>query len=121
MATQTTLETLFGGKAAVRTLLYIQTYGKGYASEIARIFEMPLSEVQKQLGKFEKGGVLVSQKVGNVRLYTFNPRDPALRQLQGLLAETLSSGMPEAELKKYYRERQRPRRQGKPLPQTAID
>jgi hypothetical protein len=48
MATQTTLETLFGGKAATRVLLFIQNYGDGYASQIAKTFEMPLSEVQPQ-------------------------------------------------------------------------
>lgn len=117
MATQTTLETLFGGKAATRVLLYIENYGQGYAGKIAKIFEMPLSEVQKQLAKFEASGILVSQKIGNVRVYSFNPRDPALKQLQGLLRETLDQGMPDSVLKKYYRERQRPRRQGKALDQ----
>ena len=115
MATQVTLEALFGGKAASRVLLYIENYGQGYASKIAKTFSMPLSEVQKQLVKFEQSGVLVSQKIGNVRIYTFNPRDPALKQLKGLLRETLDQGVPDSDLKKYFRERQRPRRQGKPL------
>jgi hypothetical protein len=120
MATQATLETLFGGKAASRVLLYIENYGQGYASRIAKTFNMSLSEVQKQLAKFEKSGILVSQKLGNVRVYTFNPRDPALRQLRGLLRETLDRGIPDDELKQYYRDRQRPRRQGKELGTGAM-
>jgi DNA-binding transcriptional ArsR family regulator len=115
MATQTTLETLFGGKAAAKVLLFIENYGQGYAGKIATIFAMPRSEVQKQLTKFEAGGILVSQKIGNVRVYSFNPRDPALQQLKALLRETLDRGIPDAVLKKYFRERQRPRRQGKLL------
>lgn len=115
MATQVTLEALFGGKAASRVLLYIENYGQGYASKMAKTFNTPLSEIQKQLVKFEQSGILVSQKLGNVRIYTFNPRDPALKQLKGLLRETLDRGMPETELKKYFRARQRPRRQGKSL------
>jgi len=120
MATQVTLETLFGGKAASRVLLYIENYGQGYASKIAKTFAMPLSEVQKQLTKFGESGILVSQKLGNVRIYSFNPRDPALKQLKGLLRETLDRGIPGDELKKYYRERQRPRRQGKVLGKGAV-
>jgi len=113
MATQATLEALFAGKAATRVLLFIENYDKGYANEIARTFAMPLSEVQKQLAKFEESGILVSKMVGPSRIYTFNTRDPALKALKGLLRETLNSGIPEQTLKKYYRRRQRPRRKGK--------
>jgi hypothetical protein len=113
MATQATLEALFGGKAAARLLLFMENYGEGYANQISRTFEMPLSEVQKQLAKFEESGVLVSKMVGPSRIYTWNSRDPALKELRGLLRATLENGIPEETLKKYYRERQRPRRKGK--------
>ena len=115
MATQATLEVLFGGKAAAKVLLFIENYGDGYASRISRTFEMPLSEVQKQLKKFEQAGILVSRMVGNSRLYTWNPRDPALDGLKELLRQTLDKGIPEKTLEQYYRQRQRPRRKGKPL------
>ncbi len=115
MATQTTLEVLFGGKAAAKVLLFIENYGDGYASRIARTFEMPLSEVQKQLRKFERVGILVSRMVGNSRIYTWNPRDPALEGLKELLRQTLDRGIPDQTLQKYFRQRQRPRRQGKAL------
>lgn len=115
MATQTTLEVLFGGKAAAKVLLFIENYGDGYASRIAKTFEMPLSEVQKQLRKFEQVGILVSRMVGTSRLYTWNPRDPALEGLKELLRQTLDDGIPEETLQKYFRQRQRPRRQGKAL------
>ncbi len=115
MATQATLDALFGGKAATRVLLYIENYGQGYANGIARTFEMSSSEVLKQLNKFEEGGILVSRKLGNMRLYEFNPRDTALAQLKALLRETLDLGIPKSTLQKYFRERQRPRRKGKPL------
>ena len=115
MATQTTLEALFGGKAAARVLLFIENYGDGYASRIARNFDMPLSEVQKQLAKFERAGVLVSRKVGTSRVFTWNPRDPALVGLRELLRQTLEMGIPEKTVQAYFRERQRPRRTGKAL------
>ena len=115
MATQATLEVLFGGKAAAKVLLFIENYGDGYASRIAKTFDMPLSEVQKQLRKFEQAGILVSRMVGNSRIYTWNPRDPALEGLKELLRQTLDGGIPEETLLKYFRQRQRPRRQGKAL------
>lgn len=115
MATQATLEVLFGGKAAAKVLLFIENYGEGYASRIAKTFEMPLSEVQKQLRKFEQAGILVSRMVGTSRIYTWNPRDPALNGLKDLLRQTLRNGILEKTLKQYYRQRQRPRRQGKAL------
>jgi hypothetical protein len=115
MATQATLEALFGGKAAAKVLLFIENYGEGYASGIAKTFDMPLSEVQKQLRKFEEVGILVSRMVGNSRMYTWNPRDPALNGLKDLLRQTLEAGIPEATLRRYFRQRQRPRRQGKEI------
>ncbi len=115
MATQATLETLFGGKAAAKVLLFIENYGEGYASRIAKTFEMPLSEVQKQLAKFEQAGILVSRMVGTSRMYTWNPRDPALDGVRQMLRNTLDFGIPKERLTKYFRQRRRPRRKGKPL------
>jgi DNA-binding transcriptional ArsR family regulator len=115
MATQATLEVLFGGRAAARVLLFIENYGDGYASRIARTFGMPVSEVQKQLAKFERAGILVSRMVGTSRIYTWNPRDPALSGLRELLRQTLEEGIPEKTLQAYFRQRQRPRRKGKEL------
>lgn len=115
MATEATLETLFGGRAATKVLLFIENYSEGYASQIARTFEMPLSEVQKQLAKFEDVGILVSRMVGTSRMYTWNPRDPALNGLRQLLQNTLNYGIPNKRLNQYFRQRRRPRRKGKPL------
>ncbi len=115
MTTQATLETLLGGRAATKLLLFIENYGEGYASKIAKNFAMPLSEVQKQLSKFENAGILVSRKIGTSRVYTWNPRDPGLKGLRLLLRDTLEKGIPESTLREFYRERQRPRRKGKTL------
>lgn len=115
MATEATIQTLLGGKAAAKVLLFIENYGEGYARQIAKTFEIPFSEVQKQLTKFEQAGILVSRMVGTSRMYTWNPRDPALEGLRLLLRDILEKGIPEPTLKRYYRQRQRPRRKGKPL------
>ena len=115
MATEATIQTLVGGSAGAKVLLFIENYGEGYATRIAKTFGLSLSQITKQLTKFEQGGILVSRMVGTSRIYTWNPRDPALGGLRMLLRETLEEGIPEDTLKKFYRQRQRPRRKGKSL------
>jgi hypothetical protein len=76
---------------------------------------MPVSEVQKQLKKFEEASVLVSRMIGTSRMYTRNPRAPALDGLRQMLRNTLDYDIPDDRLKEYFRQRRRPRRKGKPL------
>ncbi len=108
------LEALFGNRTAERVLLYLQNYERGYATEIANTYEIPLNAVQKQLQKLEESGLIVSQLVGRTRVYTWNPRSPFVRPVRNLLAESLKY-VPEKDIKAFYRKRQRPRRTGKPL------
>lgn len=108
------LESIFGNATVEKVLLYLQNYNEGYASEIASTFSISLSVVQKQLKRLEEGGVIVSQPKGRTRLFLWNPRYPFLKELQSLLERSFAF-MPESDIKKYYRKRQRPRRTGKPL------
>ena len=101
------------GEAGSRILLFIRALGDGYAREIANNFDLTFSTVQHQLAKLEEAGVLASRARGTVRLYQFNPRYPFLRELQQLLDKALEY-LPEADRKKYYERRTRPRRAGKP-------
>ena len=55
-----------------------------------------------------------SRLVGRTRLYTWNPRFALKTELRALLAGALAQ-MPREEVRKYFRERRRPRRAGKPL------
>ena len=108
------LEVIFGSKTAERVLLYLHNYGDGYALGISKVFECPISQVQKQLRKYESAGVLASRLVGRTRLYTWNPRYPFQDQLRKLLDKAFTFMEP-AEIKAHYRDRRRPRRAGKPL------
>ena len=107
------LKAVFGSPAAERTLLYLQNYGDGYARQIAQTFGMSSSQVLKQLSKFEEAGFLVSRSVGRTRVYYWNERNPLARDLRRLLQSALEV-MPRNEIQRYYRERRRPRRKGKP-------
>src|SRR5688572_10840752 len=102
---------LFGSKAAYQVLMYIENYGEGYGAEIARVFEMSLSQAQTQLRKFEDLGLLVSRRLGSSRLFYFN-RNPIADSLRTMLRANLDR-LPDTTLQRFYRQRRRPRRTGK--------
>jgi len=68
------IEVIFGNKTAAQVMLYLFHYGEAYANGLARDMKITLSQVQKQLDKFENAGILVSKKTGTVRIYSFNPK-----------------------------------------------
>jgi DNA-binding transcriptional MocR family regulator len=106
------LEAVFGNRSAVQVLLFLEAYGSGHARRIADTYEVPLRSIQRQLQRLEANGVLVSRAVGRTRLFEFNMRSPSVRNLRVLLAAELDL-LPEEDVKRYYRQRQRPRRTGK--------
>lgn len=105
---------LFSTPTADKVLLYLHRYGEGYALGIARTFELPVSQVQRQLLRFEKNGTLVSRLQGKTRVFTWNPRCAYLKELRALL-ERILAFLPPATVEQYFMERRRPRRTGKPL------
>ncbi len=112
------LEALFGNRTAASVLLFLENYDSGYASRVAKTFGIPLYAVQKQLQKLEAAGVLVSRMVGRTRVFEFNPRNPMTERLRQFLAGELRA-LPGDITAEYFRERQRPRRSGKPLERAS--
>lgn len=113
------LETLFGSRTAAYVLLYLQAQGSAYASQIADTFDIRVTAVQQQLKKFEVEGILVSRTVGRTRVFEFNPRSVTVQNLKRFLSSELEfissnkSGIPQEVSKRYFFQRQRPRRTGK--------
>jgi hypothetical protein len=107
------LESLFGNSVVEKILFYLLVYENGYIRGIANTFRIHVNGVAQQLKRLENGGVIVNQKKGTIRLYTFNPRYPFLAELKSLLQRAMDV-LPEDEIEKYYRMRTRPRRKGKP-------
>ena len=107
------LTAVFGNRSAAQVLLFLEAYGSGHASRIAATFDVSVTAIQRQLLRLESEGVLVSRTVGRTRVFEFNMRFPTVRNLRSFLAEELSL-LPEADVKRYFRQRQRPRRSGKP-------
>jgi hypothetical protein len=56
----------------------------------------------------------VSILKGRTRIYTWNPRYPFLKEFK-VFVEKAFEFIPEKEKERFYRERRRPRRLGKPL------
>ncbi len=108
------LEGLFGNVTVERILFFLNVYGEGYPLGMAKVFGVPVNRIQQQLKRLENSGIVVSRLMGKVRLYTFNPRYPFLKELKPLLSKAYEF-IPEKEKDKYYRLRTRPRRAGKPL------
>ena len=108
------LEAVFGNRTAASVLLFLENYGSGHANRIAQAYGIPVYAVQKQLQKLEAAGVFVSRKVGRTRVFEFNPRNPMTARLREFLAGELKA-LPDSITAQYFRERQRPRRTGKPL------
>lgn len=106
------LDAIFGNHSAAQALLFIEAYGSGHPSRIASTFDLPLTGVYRQLKRLEAEGVLVSRTVGRTRVFEFNTRNPTVRGLRNFLAAEVEA-LPPEELRRYYRQRQRPRRTGK--------
>ncbi len=107
------LAPLLGSVNAERVLIYILSREEGYARAIARFFGADPDSIQKQLTKFEAGGILISKEVGRTVLYRFNPRYVFLPELKSLLERALEF-YPAEERERLMFFRRRPRRRGKP-------
>ena len=108
------LEALFGNRTAACALLFLQSYGEGHAMRIAETFGFGLNMTQRQLKRLEAEGILLSRRVGNVRLFSFNQRNATVRNLQRMLEAELVQ-LPEEVQQRFFRQRQRPRLSDKPL------
>ena len=107
------LEGILGNATAEKVLLYLEQYEDGYPREIARVFDTPFNMVFAQLRRFEVAGLLVSRSRGRTRVYSWNPEYAFLDEVRALLRKALRA-LPESERKKYFTQRRRPRRTGKP-------
>ena len=108
------LKELFGTATAEKVLLYLEHYGEGSGKAIADTFGISIHMAQRQLARFERAGLLASVLKGRTRLFVWNPRYPFLAQVRSLLREALLR-IPPDEREKYFSQRRRPRRTGKPL------
>ncbi|HMB71372.1 MAG TPA: winged helix-turn-helix domain-containing protein [bacterium] len=86
---------------------------EGYARELARLLELPLSVVQRALRSLEGDGLVAARSAGRTRLFRLDPRYFARAELAALLSR-LSEANPELK-RRIETMRRRPRKTGKPL------
>ena len=108
------IEAIVGSTSAERVLLYLVAREEGYAADIAKTFDTNLSQMQKQLARMERDGLLISQKAGNTRIYAFNPRYAFVEELKALMEKVLTM-CPENLHEELMMNRRRPRKTNKPL------
>ncbi len=85
------LRSILGSDSRERILTFLVSNQEGYASEIARTSDLDLFAVQKQLEQFEADGLLQSHRVGRMRVYSFNPKYPLLKELKSLVEKALAN------------------------------
>lgn len=106
---------LFGNETAAKVLLYFQQLESGYPRQIAETLGIPISQIQRQVERLEREGILVSRLLGKTRVYQWNPRAGYLDELRALLSRGLKM-LPDQLRDELLNERRRPRRKGKALP-----
>ena len=79
------LKTIVGNETAAEVLLFLGRRGELYATELAKGLEIPVNMVQKQLNRFEMGGLLKSEYRGKKKIYFWNKAHPLCRPLKDLL------------------------------------
>jgi hypothetical protein len=103
---------LFGSAIRTDTLVTIGRLQRTYVSEIARVLNRRVIEIQRAVASLERAGVVVSNRVGTTRIVELNPTYWANDELYALLLRI--SEMP-AYAKLWSTIRRRPRAMGKPL------
>jgi len=103
---------LFGPAARTDTLVTIGRLQRTYLSEIARVLDRRVIEIQRAVASLELAGVIVTNRMGNTRIVELNPTFPAKNELYTLLLRM--SEMPRY-ADRWPKIRRRPRAMGKPL------
>ena len=63
---------------------------KAIPGKLRSFFNTSLAPIQKQLEKFESGGIVYSRLIGKTRLYAFNPRYAFKAEVESLLEKALT-------------------------------
>jgi DNA-binding transcriptional ArsR family regulator len=103
---------LFGSADRTDTLVTIGRLQRTYVSEIARVLNRRVIEIQRAVASLERAGVVISNRMGNTRIVELNPTYWAKDELYALLLRM--SEMP-SYANRWSTIRRRPRAIGKPL------
>ncbi len=105
------MQTLFGSSARTDALIVIGRLERTYISEIARVLDRRVIEIQRAVASLEHAGIVVTYRMGNTRIVELNPTYWAKDELYALLLR-ISEMPPYAS--RWPKIRRRPRAMGKP-------
>lgn len=108
------LETIFGNKTAQLIFLRLLREEEVSAGQLSKDFGVAIAAFQNQLEKFENAGLLVSRKIGPVRLFSFNPQSSYVEALKNLVKVEYDKLGPKG-LEYIFNRRMRPRKRGKEI------
>jgi DNA-binding transcriptional ArsR family regulator len=108
------LETVFGNKTAQLIFLRLYREDEISAGQLAKDFGKSITGFQNQLEKFEDAGLLVSRKIGQVRLFSFNPQSSFVGPLKNLIKIEYEKLGPKG-IEYIFSRRMRPRKRGKEI------
>ncbi len=108
------LEVILGNKTAQLIFLRLLKEKEVSAGMLAKDYGKSVSVFQNQLEKFENAGLLVSRKLGNLRLFSFNPQSSYTAALKNLIAVEFNK-LDERGISYVFPRRVRPRKRGKEI------
>ncbi|MCR9205159.1 MAG: winged helix-turn-helix domain-containing protein [Halobacteriovoraceae bacterium] len=108
------LDSILGNRSAQLIMLRLFRDEEVYAGGLAKDYETGIKAFQNQLEKFEDANLLVSRKIGNLRLYSFNPQSAFIAPLKSLI-EVEYNSLSKEDKDFVFPRRKRPRRKNKPI------
>jgi uncharacterized protein len=83
-------ETLFGQtRAAVLSVLYSNVGKTFYLRQLARLTEIAVGPVQREMRQLVAAGLVTRKTVGTQTLYTANQKSPVFREIKNLINKTV--------------------------------
>jgi predicted nucleotidyltransferase len=79
---------IFRSPSQARLLTYLYVIAgdeRESLSELARKTRIPLSTLAREVDQLERAGLVISERLGNMRLVSTNPESPFFRDLKGLV------------------------------------
>ena len=76
-------------RVALLRLFFTHPEEKYYVRQIAREIRRDVSGIKRELDNLERTGLLVSEKVGNLRYYSVNKTAPIYTEVKSIVAKTV--------------------------------
>ena len=70
-------------------LFFIGSKKEYYIHELSRLLKILPGNVRRELINLEKSGILSSRKIGNIKMFYLNDKNPILPELTGLINKTI--------------------------------